>query len=244
MKKLLAITLLGFLAFYIFRVLIEIPYGTNKMDVGKSYLEKTVPVTGAANVVTAVVVNYRGFDTLGEVTVLFLASTGLGVILFGFTSRKTKKESEEEQEIRQQREDQRKPASVIVKTGTRILYPLVLLLGAYVFIHGHLTPGGGFQGGAIIATGALMLFMAFRSHHVSHKLLTWMESLAGLTFVLAGMSGLILGKTFLENFLPIGNLNDLFSAGVIPIIYIAVGFKVGAELTGVLDTLLQTVKEN
>jgi len=243
MKKVLTIILLGFIGFYLFKVFYQIPYGINKMDVGNAYVHETVKSTGAANVVTAIVVNYRGFDTLGEVTVLFLASTGLSVILYGFISQKTKSETSLEKDRREKIEDSRTPASIIVKTGTRIIYPLVLLLGAYVFIHGHLTPGGGFQGGAIIATGVLMLFMAFRSHHVSHSLLVWLESLAGLTFVSVGMIGLILGKTFLENYLPIGKLNDLFSAGIIPIIYIAVGFKVGAELTGVLDALMKAVKE-
>ena len=111
-----------------------------------------------------------------------------------------------------------------------------------MFIHGHLTPGGGFQGGAIIATGVLLMFMSYRSFDVNHKALTYMESLAGITFVVTGLAGLIWGGSFLQNFLPLGVPNELFSAGVIPIIYIAVGIKVGAELTGLLDNLLKTIK--
>jgi multicomponent Na+:H+ antiporter subunit B len=109
-------------------------------------------------------------------------------------------------------------------------------------VHGHLTPGGGFQGGAIIATGVLLMFMSYRHFNASHKLLTWVESLAGLTFATLGLAGLALGQTFLQNFLPLGVPNDLVSAGIIPIIYIAVGFKVGAELTGVLDNMLKTIR--
>jgi len=119
-----------------------------------------------------------------------------------------------------------------------LIFPAILVLGAYVFIHGHLTPGGGFQGGAIIATGFLLMMMAYKDYKVSHNVLMWVESIAGITFAGIGVWGLVIGKTFLENFLAIGNLNDLLSGGIIPIIYVAVGFKVAAELTGVLDTLL------
>ena len=133
-------------------------------------------------------------------------------------------------------------ASLIVRVGAHLLYPLIVLLGAYVFVHGHLTPGGGFQGGAIIATGVLLMFMSYRTFETSHKVLVYIESLAGIVFVLAGFSGLIWGNSFLQNILPAGEAGTLLSAGIIPIIYIAVGFKVGAELTGLLDNLLKTIK--
>jgi multicomponent Na+:H+ antiporter subunit B len=84
--------------------------------------------------------------------------------------------------------------------------------------------------------------MSYRSFEVSHKWLTYLESLAGISFVTIGLSGLIWGNSFLQNILPLGIPNELFSAGVIPIIYIAVGIKVGAELTGLLDNLLKTIK--
>jgi len=129
-------------------------------------------------------------------------------------------------------------ASKIVRSSAHLLFAPILLLGAYVFIHGHLSPGGGFQGGTIVATGFLLMLLAYNDYKVSHGVLSWVESLAGITFVLAGLGGLLLGKTFLENFLPTGMINYLFSGGIIPIIYIAVGFKVGAELTGLLYTLL------
>jgi multicomponent Na+:H+ antiporter subunit B len=226
MRKAVAILLLAIVGYYFINVFIHMPFGEKREGVGKYYLENTVKETGAANVVTAIVVSYRGFDTLGEVTVLFLAATGLGAILFGKRGEKRRLQG----------------ASVIVKTTSMMLYPMVVLLGAYVFVHGHLTPGGGFQGGAIIATGVLLMFMSYRHFNASHNLLTWVESLAGLTFATLGLAGLALGQTFLQNFLPLGVPNDLVSAGIIPIIYIAVGFKVGAELTGVLDNMLKTIR--
>jgi len=240
MKKYLAIFLLLIVGFYLIQAFNLVPFGENRVGniddestVGAYYLKNTVPKTSVANVVTAIVVNYRGFDTLGEVTVLFLATTGLGSILF----RKRKHGEKEERVL--------KESSQLVRIGSRLLFPFIALLGIYVFIHGHLTPGGGFQGGAIIATGFLLMLVAYKNYRLGHGTLTWIESLAGITFAGIGIWGLITGGTFLENnaFPGLGNVNDLISGGVIPIIYIAVGFKVAAELTGVLDILL-SIKPN
>ena len=226
MRKVLAILILGIIGYYTFSAFARVPFGENRDTVGDYYLNTTVEKTGSVNTVTSIVVNYRGFDTLGEVTVLFLASTGPAAILFDNRGRKRR----------------RQHASLIVRVGAHLIYPLTAMLGVYVFVHGHLTPGGGFQGGAIIATGVLLMFMSYRSFEVSHKWLTYLESLAGISFVTIGLSGLIWGNSFLQNILPLGTPNELFSAGVIPIIYIAVGIKVGAELTGLLDNLLKTIK--
>ncbi|MCK5521122.1 MAG: Na(+)/H(+) antiporter subunit B [Candidatus Marinimicrobia bacterium] len=227
MKNILVIILLGIIGYYSFVRIQEYPFGSDKMEVGRHYLNEVLEETGSANTVTAIVVSYRGFDTLGEVTVLFLAATGLGTILFDKRRRKR---------YRQQ-------ASPIVKRAASFFYPIIILFGVYVFLHGHLTPGGGFQGGAIIATGMLMMFMAHSHFEANHNVLMWIESLAGLSFVSIGIFGLVYGGSFLQNFLPLGTPNQLLSAGVIPLIYAAVGFKVGAELTGVLDTLLKTLHE-
>ncbi len=228
MRKAIAVIFLGIIGYYLLATFFNIPFGIARVldGVGFKYLAMGVPDTGAANVVTSIVVNFRGFDTLGEVTVLFLAATGMGALLH---HREPMKRS-------------RQNASIIVKAGARILFPLIIILGAYVFVHGHLTPGGGFQGGAIIASGFLLMFMSYRSYHVNHVVISRVESLAGSTFVIIGLFGLVYGHSFLANVLPLGTVNTLFSAGVIPLIYIAVGFKVGSELTGLLDTMLKTVK--
>ncbi|RKX92806.1 MAG: cation:proton antiporter, partial [Spirochaetes bacterium] len=123
--------------------------------------------------------------------------------------------------------------------GSRLLFPLILLFGAYIFVHGHLTPGGGFQGGAIIASGFLLMYLAFPKQRINKKTSGLAESLSGLIFVGIGLLGLVFSGYFLTNFLPKGIPNTLFSAGIIPIIYIAIGFKVGFELTGIIDDLLE-----
>lgn len=180
--------------------------------------------SGSANIVTSVVANYRSLDTLGEVTVLFLAATGLGAVLYS---------KKKEQPIMD------KDGSLILTTGVRILFPLLLLLGSYIFIHGHLTPGGGFQGGAVIATAFLLNFLAYSEYSLNHKWLEMIESLSGFVFVTIGIIGFMTAGYFLYNFLDTGTVGRLFSAGIIPLIYVSIGFKVGAELTGIIDNLIR-----
>jgi multicomponent Na+:H+ antiporter subunit B len=230
MKKFIVILLLAIMGYYISTTFFEIGFGDSHLVEGVTavkdvYLNETVSTLKVANTVTSIVVNFRGFDTLGEVTVLFLAVTALGGILY-----KKRHQAGERSVLFS--------ASKVVTSGSKLLFPAIVLLGAYVFIHGHLSPGGGFQGGVIIATGFLLMLLAYENFTVGHNALSVIESLAGITFAGVGIWGLIYGGSFLENFLPVGTLNDLFSGGVIPIIYIAVGFKVAAELTGVIYTVL------
>lgn len=225
MRGLIAFILLMVIAWGVAGALNQIPFGTHRTEVGDYYTENGREQTGASNVVTSVVVNYRGFDTLGEVTVLFVAAIGLGAVL---ASRENKKKRSVE------------PASLVLYTGCRFLFPLILLFGGYIFIHGHLTPGGGFQGGAIVASAFVLVYLGCQGRRVSEAGSRAAESLGGLVFIIVGLAGLAVGGGyFLSNYLPKGDLNTLFSAGVIPIIYIAIGFKVGSELAGVIDRLVE-----
>ena len=181
---------------------------------------------GAANLVTAVVVTYRGLDTLGEVTVLFLSAAAVGLLLG--TGRQT------ETVVTGQRE--KTPSSELVQTTMQYLIPIIILLGAYIFLNGHLTPGGGFQGGAVIASAILLLFLALPHAGLRHTVLSLLESLSGFGYVLVGILGLVLAGGFLDNrLLPLGSYGQLLSAGAIPVIYVFIGLKVGSELSAVLE---------
>ena len=223
MKRILVITLLVVFGAYLAHALFMLEFGQQFFTNGVKdlYLTASPLKLKVANTVTAIVVNFRGFDTLGEVTVLFLATTSMASILY-----KGRHKLGERTVLFS--------ASNIVTTGSKFLFPAIILLGAYVFVHGHLTPGGGFQGGTIVATGFLLMLLAYSDYKVSHIALSVVESFAGITFATIGLFGLVYGGSFLENFLPTGILNNLVSGGVIPIIYIAVGLKVGAELTGLI----------
>lgn len=225
MRKAIAILLVAAVGAGFCAVLGHIPFGEDKMDVANHYVRNGISETGAANIVTSVVVTYRGFDTLGEVTILFIAAVGLGAVLF--SERKSRVEQPKEK------------ASLIVRTGSNLLFPFILLLGVYVFIHGHLTPGGGFQGGAVIASGYLLLYLAWPRRRVNRSRFSAVESLSGLAFVVLGLLGIVCGMGFLANFLPLGTRNTLFSAGIIPIINVAIGLKVGSELAGMVGDLME-----
>lgn len=224
MRRVAAVLLLVVLATGLALALAPIPFGRDKIVVANHYIRNGVRETGATNLVTSVVLDYRALDTLGEVTVLFVAAVGVGVIFFA---------------ERPPRRGPREAASVIVVTGSRVLFPLILLFGVYVFLHGHLTPGGGFQGGAVIASGVLLLYLARREQTLHREALGVAESLGGLLFVGIGLLGLAISGTFLSNFLAKGQPNLLLSAGVIPIIYAAVGVKVGAELARIIGDLVE-----
>ncbi|MDK2887049.1 MAG: multicomponent Na+:H+ antiporter subunit [Thermosipho sp. (in: thermotogales)] len=235
MRRVFALLIsLGLILFFVNSLSILPEYGNVELSkVSNAYINKSVNGNnekvkfgeskdledGAANVVTSIVVDYRSFDTLGEVTVLFTSALGVGLILHGF-KRKT----------------YGRLPNFILRVSVGILLPLILLFGVYVFVHGHLTPGGGFPGGTIIAAGILLLYLSNEEFDLS-KTSKFVESYAGSLYIVVGLVGLAIGGVFLINFLPTGVVGDLFSAGIVPIVYILIGFKVGAELSGVIADL-------
>ena len=195
------------------------------------YAAKGPQELGAANLVTAVIVTYRGLDTLGEVTVLFISAAGVGLLL------RRSKEEEEEAEAAQ---EEKTASSELVRTATEVLLPMVFLFGIYVFLNGHLTPGGGFQGGAIIASGTMLLLLALPRAPISRLMLGLTESLSGFFYLMVGVLGVLLAGGFLDNrIMGLGTFGSLFSAGAIPLIYVFVGLKVGSELSAVIDRFRQ-----
>ena len=140
--------------------------------------------------------------------------------------------------------------SRIVKTIANVAFPLIMIYGLYVIAHGHLTPGGGFQGGAIVASGCAMILVAHGSvwtlGKIKEKNLSILESIGAFCFILLAILGLGFGTVFFKNFLlgsniifgiipsfgsTIANIN---TAGVIPLMNFAVGLKVIAGLFGIV----------
>lgn len=181
---------------------------------------------GVANIVTAILISYRGFDTLGEVAVLFMVAASLGLLLqpkglsgaAGPESRRPREPSE------------------IVATSSQVLLPLILVFGAYVIVNGHLSAGGGFQGGAIVASGLMLQLLAHPDTRVSQAVLSVTESVAGIFYVVLGILGLVLAGGFLDpRFLPPGEFGAFISAGAVPLISALLGIKVSAELGVIVD---------
>ena len=134
--------------------------------------------------------------------------------------------------------------TIIVQKVTQIMCGIIFLYGIYIIIHGHLTPGGGFAGGTIIAGSFILLVIAFGSEFLSLKKeetgSSLLESSAILVFLAIAAAGLLIGGVgiFFVNFLPKGTVGSLISAGTIPLFNIAVGIEVAAALLTVFLALL------
>jgi len=224
-KRMLILLVLVFFTIMLLPLVSEIQPQTVLNSLAQKYVQDGPDELGGANLVTSVIVTYRGLDTLGEVAVLFIATAGVGFLL-------------------RRRKDtvvapvKKRESSEILQTGTALLMPLIFLFGIYIFLHGHLTPGGGFQGGVVIASAVLLSLLAAPQSEMNHKLLNTIESLSGAFYVLIGVLGLYLAAGFLDNrILPLGDFGRLFSAGAIPVIYSLIGLKVGSELVGILDSM-------
>ena len=137
--------------------------------------------------------------------------------------------------------DQAAGMSILVKTVTRLTVWLILMYGIQVILHGHVSPGGGFAGGVIIALSFVHLVLAYGKEAVfdglSQELVHIWESTGALAFLSIALLGLI-GGYFFQNFLPAGEPFSLFSAGTIPLSNIAIGFKVWAGLFAIFVALV------
>lgn len=226
-NKIIVLIILAGVAYIMFDLLSGYTEKDQLSEVAQYYAApENIKSVNAQNLVTAIVVTYRGLDTLGEVTILFLTAAIIGFFLKQNGTGRTTRETSE-----------------ILKTASTILLPVITLLGIYVFVNGHLTPGGGFQGGAIIASGIALMLLASPTMEFRFSPFTILESISGLVFIGLGLLGIVLAGGFLDNrIMAMGKFGTLLSAGAIPIIYIFVGLKVGSELSNILGKLQSSQK--
>jgi multicomponent Na+:H+ antiporter subunit B len=184
----------------------------------------------ADNVPTAIVFDLRGFDTLGEESILFAAVTGVALLLRELSGHepRPKEEATEDDELR--------------LLGLALVPP-TLLLGLYLVTFGHLTPGGGFQGGVVLATAFALLYLGGGSRSLDrlapHSLAEAAEGTGAGAFVVLGLLGLAIGGTFLENALPFGRRGDILSAGTIPALNWIVALAVAGAFVLLVREFLQ-----
>jgi multicomponent Na+:H+ antiporter subunit B len=183
-----------------------------------------LPARHATDIVTALNFDIRAFDTLGEEFILFASVAGVALLL-----RRLRGEQQEGR--RRGIEDHSfSGASAGLQLASLLLIPLLIALGAYVVIHGALTPGGGFQGGIVLAAGPLAILLAGRylamKRLAPHWALEAAEAIGAAGYALIGFAGLILASVYLKNFLPLGTPGMLLSAGMMPINSLLVGLEV------------------
>lgn len=136
-----------------------------------------------------------------------------------------------------------KKRSEVVRIFTRKLFPFMLLYGCYLISHGHLSPGGGFQGGVILGS-AIILFglvegVSFVQRRFKEELLSAAKNIGMLVFVSLGFGGMILGGSFLSDFIPRGEIGTVPSAGLILYLNLTIGFMVGTGIAVVFYRLVR-----
>jgi len=186
-----------------------------------------------ANAVTGITFDLRGFDTLGEELILFVAALGAAVLL-----RALRTEGAIEEAAAQ--EERRGPgtADALRALGAVLVGP-VLLLGIYVVVHGALTPGGGFQGGVLLAGALLLVYAAGQVAAVERvrpaSLVEVADALGAAAYTLVALAGLVFGVAVMDNVLPYGTTGSLLSGGTVPVLSVAVGVEVTAGVTLILS---------
>ena len=165
-----------------------------------------------ANMVSAVNFDYRALDTLGEEFMLVCAVTGVVVLL------RTKRGERADAPPGRVGGRAIRPRSEAASAMTRVLAPVTALFGVYTALHGMTTPGGGFQGGVIVASAVLLIFLGegYRSWRraAPSAVCDACEGAGATLYALCGFASLLCGAPFLTNVLPLGTMGDVFSGGL------------------------------
>jgi multicomponent Na+:H+ antiporter subunit B len=204
-------------------------FGHYKGRYGATLNKVTVSERHATNVVTAIVFDYRGFDTLGEEFILFTSVMGVALLL------------------RDVREEERRPRDALESDPVRMVgigfSAALLVMGMYIVAHGAITPGGGFQGGVVLAAAFALVYIAadYRSYRnlTPHPAVDLVEGTGAGGYAVIGIVSMLLGSAYLHNFGPFGTPGTLASAGSIPFLNVASALEVGAAFVLLFSEFLE-----
>jgi multicomponent Na+:H+ antiporter subunit B len=208
------------------------PWGHYRGPYGDIISALTVYQRHATDVVNVIDYDYRGFDTLGEEFILF--TSVLGVMLLLRDPNGTPKASSPESSL-----------SDTTRVSAAGSFALLVLFGLYMCTHGQLTPGGGFQGGVILATASMLIYIAedfsVFKRITSHPLVEGLESLGAAAYALIGIVSLYFSLPFLTNWMALGTTGNVFSSGTIAAISACVGLEVTGAFLLLGYTFLQEI---
>ncbi len=198
---------------------------------------RTFAERNITDAVSAVNFDYRGFDTVGEEFILFVSVLGSLVLLRMTEERKEGILLDATSAERDLSPSDATRLWILVMMAPKIVF------GVYIVTHGQLTPGGGFQGGVILASAVLILYVAegfavFRDV-LSRTAIEVAEAVGAGGFVLIGMLAWFWREPFLSNVLPLGKAHELTSGGTIALISVATGLEVAAGFILLLYAFLQ-----
>lgn len=202
-------------------------------EVSKRYIEQGIQETGAVNIVTGMILDYRAFDTFGESHVLFIAVSCVFIILRLGIGKEKNIEDEKAKEAENDRLLEPKNDKILQKAAF-FLVPIIFIFGIYVILFGHLSPGGGFSGGAIIGAGLILYLDAygFQKTERFFTLKTFrVVSLAGLlTYAAAKSYSFFTGANHIKSIIPLGIPGHILSSGLILVLNICVGAVVSCTM--------------
>ncbi len=233
--RLFLIAGMAFFFFYCLAARNLAPWGQYRGPYGDVVSRVVVYQRHATDVVNAITYDYRGFDTLGEEFILFSAVAGVMLLL---------RKEDGKRKLREGVDDY----ATLSETTKMFAMPAIavsVLFGLYIATHGQLTPGGGFQGGVILAAAPMLIYLSQNTqafqHITSHPLMELMEAFGAASYALIGILPLAIGVPFLTNILPLGKTGEVFSAGNIALISACVGIEVAAAFTLVIYAYLQDI---
>lgn len=199
-------------------------------EVAAKYIEDGLQDTGAVNIVTGMILDYRAFDTFGESNVLFIATCTVLILL-----RNDKKKGKGSAEEEEKRDSIYEPKNDTILQGiSYALVPIIIIFGIYVILNGHLSPGGGFSGGAIIGAGLILYLNAFgfekTERFFTEKTYKWVSFSALTFYCLAKSYSFYTGAHHLESGIPLGTPGAIISSGLILPLNICVGMVVACTM--------------
>ena len=225
-----AVALAGLAALAVWAVSGLLPLGTPSRP-ANGVVTRLVHERQVANTVNGVTYDLRGVDTLGEELILFVAALGSAVLL-----RHRREDVEEEERAAGP------PIADALRVAGAVLVGPLIVLGVYVVVTGHLGPGGGFQGGVILASGLLLVYAAGQVLALERveptALVEVAEATGAMAYALVAVGGLVFAGAALENFLPFGTSGQLLSSGTIAVLSVGVGLEVTGAVALILTEFL------
>ena len=197
----------------------------------------------ATDVVNAINYDYRAFDTLGEEFILFAAVVGVLLLFRPDKKRNHKNQHNEDSDAR----EEALPISDALRVSTQLIMGVMIVFGVYIAAHGQLTPGGGFQGGVILASTPILVYLAGdvqAFEKITSSVLVKVAECGGAAgYGVIGILALLSGTHFLTNNLPLGTTGDLFSSGSIAVISAVVGIEVTGGFVQLTQVYLREIVE-
>lgn len=203
------------------------PANPTNNEVSARYIERGLEETGAANIVAGMILSYRVFDTFGESSVLFLAATCVTMLLRR-DSRNT--DAADLRRFALEEQTTRRDRDIILRTAVLWLLPMTAVVGVYVMLFGHISPGGGFSGGSILGGGMILYAHTFGSRNVrrffNQRISDIIRVVCLMGYGLFLVDYVMTGVNGLPGHVPLGTPGHILSGGIILPIDLLVGFVV------------------